>query len=58
MQNRFQDASRQAVDAREKALMAGDSRLKAEWLKVAEMWDAVAAEYREIERVRERPANA
>lgn len=50
MQNRIQEALRQAVEAREKALMAGDGRLKAEWLKVAEMWEAVASAYREHER--------
>ncbi|MGH6888862.1 MAG: hypothetical protein ACREHF_06665 [Rhizomicrobium sp.] len=52
MQNRVQEALRQALEAREKAFLAGDSRLKVDWLKVAEMWDAIAAEYRAIEACR------
>lgn len=58
MQNRVEEALRQAVEAREKALMAGDSRLKAEWLKVAEMWETVAAAHREIEFDRERSSSS
>lgn len=58
MQNRIQEALRQAVESRENALMAGDSRLKAEWLQVAEMWEAVATAYREIHVTRERSPNA
>ncbi|HEY3777415.1 MAG TPA: hypothetical protein VGL35_05110 [Rhizomicrobium sp.] len=53
MQNRIQHALRQAVEAREKALLTGDNRLKTEWLKVAQMWDAVAAEYRELDAARD-----
>lgn len=48
MQDRVQGILRQAVEAREKALLTGDNRLKGEWLKVAQMWESLAAEYKEF----------
>jgi hypothetical protein len=52
MQNRIEDALRQAVEAREKSLSVGDGPLRAEWLNIAEMWETVAAEATEIESLR------
>lgn len=49
MQDRIRAAQRQALEAREKALLSGDTRLKAEWLKVAQIWESLIREYREFE---------
>ena len=50
MRERIARASRQAVDARERALESGDLRAKEEWLKIARMWEELAHEYVEFQK--------
>jgi hypothetical protein len=49
MHNSIQHALSQAAEAREEGRLTGDHRLKAKWLKVAQMQEGVAAEYRHIQ---------
>lgn len=42
---------RSASDARRRAAAAGDRIFKAEWLKVAEMWELLANEHRALQQI-------
>lgn len=45
---RIEYARRQSLDARQKAAECIDNRTRDEWLKAAEMWDALAVQYERL----------
>ena len=45
---KVEDAKRQALEAREKALACADRYEREEWLQVAKMWNDLAEEYRRL----------
>ena len=49
MENRLEEFLRQARTARERA-EAAEGEVKTQWLSVAEMWELLAKEYRNIRR--------
>jgi hypothetical protein len=44
MKDKAQEYRRNALQGREKAIVAGDSRHKTEWLVIARMWEELARE--------------
>lgn len=46
--DRYQYAKQQALVARERALQSGDEATRKEWLRVTELWEAIAREYLEL----------
>ena len=48
--DRHEYAKQQALVARERALQSNEVG-RQEWLKVAELWDAIAHEYRELAKI-------
>lgn len=48
-------AKRQATDARELAVYAESDKAKADLLTIARMWERLACEYEELQRVKARP---
>lgn len=45
MMEKSKHAKEQALLARERALQCGNESMRNEWLKVAELWDAISHEY-------------
>ena len=55
MRDRMAHAIRQAMLAREKAALPTNDQTKAEWLRLADLWEELAREYRKFEKLREPP---
>ena len=53
MTDRIAAARQESAKAREKAQACSETRLKDEWLKVAELWDQLVSEYRQFEQFRD-----
>ena len=51
MQEQIEHATRQALTAREQAAASPDPDIKAQWMKLARMWDDLIREYREFQRL-------
>jgi hypothetical protein len=47
-------ARRQSLDAQKMALDSNDHRLRAEWLRVAHVWEELSVRYEKFVKVRER----
>jgi hypothetical protein len=54
MRQRINDARLKAAEARDSAHHSTDIRLKDEWLRVARMWEEIAFEYDEVQRLQSR----
>lgn len=52
VRDKLKSASRKAAEARARALETSDPRVKDEWGNVARMWEELANEYRELNKVR------
>jgi len=50
MMDRVEHAKTQALLAREQAVRCGQESARKEWLKVADLWEAIAHEYSEMAR--------
>jgi hypothetical protein len=53
MQQRIEYAHRQALDAWEKARECSDNRIRAEWEKAAQMWEAIIEQYKLLTKLSE-----
>lgn len=53
MTDRITAARQESARAREKAQACTETRVKDEWLKVAQLWDQLAIEYRQFEQFKE-----
>jgi hypothetical protein len=54
MQNKIEDANRQAAEARKRAAASNDTSVRDEWLQVALMWEALAREYGQLPKFRDK----
>lgn len=48
MQDKIEQAMRQAAEARERASRSSDPQVREEWLRVGRMWDDLALQYAEF----------
>ena len=55
MRERIDHAVRQASKAREQAEASSDSAIKAQWMKLARMWDDLIREYGEFQGLQDEP---
>jgi hypothetical protein len=53
MKEKVEHAKPQAAQARENALGTGDPRAKEEWCRMARMWEEVAHEFGEVQKLRD-----
>ena len=54
MQKIIGHAKEQALEAQERALLAGDEKTRNAWLELARIWDRVGEQYTEIQKLRDR----
>jgi hypothetical protein len=52
MEDHIEHAARQASEAKDKAAASADSNARAEWLKLAHLWEELIREYGELEKFR------
>jgi hypothetical protein len=56
MLDKIEYATRQALAARQSAAEALDNKIRQDWELVAEMWEALVHELRELQQERTKPA--
>ena len=52
MREKIEQARQQAREARDKALLCREKAMQDEWFKVARLWDAIAQEYVNLDKLK------